>query len=163
MEVALIISTLLALGALIAWSRAKTQVTNAREALARAETERDAHAKSVDREVEERTRAEAQRDDLQAKLSESEAQRKAAVAERDTERKNHEQRLQELDERFKGLAADIFKSNSEEFRKLDLTRFSGQLISFRERSPKWEEKDHIQQPFVSKWSLWSDPVAVPTI
>ncbi len=46
---------------------------------------------------------------------------------------------------------------------LDLTRFSGQLISFRERSPKWEEKDHIQQPFVSKWSLWSDPVAVPTI
>ena len=47
--------------------------------------------------------------------------------------------------------------------EMDLTRFSGQLISFRERSPKWEEKDHIQQPFVSKWSLWSDPVAVPTI
>ena len=33
---------------------------------------------------------------------------------------------------------------------LDLTRFSGQLISFRERSPKWEEKDHIQPHFVSK-------------
>ena len=117
MEITLIILALLALGALIAWSRAKTQVTNAREALARAEAERDVHANSVDSEVGERTRIEAQRDGLQAKLSESEAQRKAAVAERDTERKNHEQRLQELDERFKGLAADIFKSNSEEFRK----------------------------------------------
>ena len=51
MEITLIILALLALGALIAWSRAKTQVTNAREALARAETERDAHANSVDREV----------------------------------------------------------------------------------------------------------------
>ena len=30
---------------------------------------------------------------------------------------------------------------------MDLTRFSGQLISFRERSPKWEEKDHIQTAF----------------
>ena len=48
-------------------------------------------------------------------------------------------------------------------REMDLTRISGQLISFRERSPQWEEKDHIQQPFASKWSLWSDPVAVPTI
>ena len=37
---------------------------------------------------------------------------------------------------------------------VDLTRFSGQLISFRERSPKWEEKDHIHQHFVSKWSRW---------
>ena len=46
---------------------------------------------------------------------------------------------------------------------VDLTRFSGQLISFRERSPKWEEKDHIQQHFVSKWSRWSDRVVVPTI
>ena len=26
--------------------------------------------------------------------------------------------------------------------ELDLTRFSGQLISFRERSPKWAEKDN---------------------
>ena len=32
---------------------------------------------------------------------------------------------------------------------MDLTRFSGQLISFRERSPKWEEKDHVQQHFGS--------------
>ncbi len=46
---------------------------------------------------------------------------------------------------------------------VDLTRFSGQLISFRERSPKWEAKDHIQQHFVSKWSRWSDRVVVPTI
>ena len=117
MEVALIIFALLAIGAVIAWSRAKTQLTKAREALVRAETEQEAHANSVDREVEERKRVEVQRDDLQAKLSASEAQFKAAVAERDTERKNHEQRLKELDERFKGLAADIFKSNSEEFRK----------------------------------------------
>ena len=55
MEVALIIIALLALGALIAWSRAKTQVTKAREALVRAETERDAHAESFEREVKERT------------------------------------------------------------------------------------------------------------
>ena len=46
---------------------------------------------------------------------------------------------------------------------LDLTRFSGQLISFRERSPQWEEKDHIHQHFASKWSRWSDQAVVPAI
>ena len=58
-----------------------------------------------------------------------------------------------------------FSSNAGEvvFPVVDLTRFSGQLISFRERSPKWEEKDHIQQHFASKWSRWSDRVVVPTI
>ncbi len=44
---------------------------------------------------------------------------------------------------------------------MDLTRISGQLISFRERSPQWEEKDHIQPHFASKWSLWSDQAVYP--
>ena len=51
------------------------------------------------------------------KLSRSEVSLAQALAERDAERGNHEQRLRELDERFKGLAADVLQSSSEEFRK----------------------------------------------
>ena len=50
-------------------------------------------------------------------LIRSKASLAKAVAERDAERGNHEQRLRELDVRFKGLAAEVLQSSSEEFRK----------------------------------------------
>jgi hypothetical protein len=46
--------------------------------------------------------------------------------------------------------------------KVELTRFSGRLISFIERSPKWETKSSIQPSFASRRASYSDRGGVRT-